>query len=108
MKELIPILKENANGREISGLKIYEKYMWLEKDSRKDIWRQQTNSIAAITIRIPQSPQIAYKPRKYPETTWYTNRSEKIATRASKRATIGLLTPPESPIRIPKTRRNRL
>jgi len=27
MKELIPILKENANGREISGLKIYEKYM---------------------------------------------------------------------------------
>jgi len=30
--------------------------MWLEKDSRKDIWRQQTNSIAAITIRIPQSP----------------------------------------------------
>jgi len=26
MKELIPILKENANGREISGLKIYEKY----------------------------------------------------------------------------------
>ena len=27
MKELIPILKEKANGKEISGLKQYEKYM---------------------------------------------------------------------------------
>jgi len=27
MKELIPLLKEKVNGREISGLKHYEKYM---------------------------------------------------------------------------------
>jgi len=27
MKELIPLLKEMANGKEISGLKIYEKHM---------------------------------------------------------------------------------
>ena len=48
-------------------------------------FRRHHNPHSAITN--PQSPQIAYKPRKYPETTKHHNRTEKTAVNASKHAT---------------------